>query len=548
MQIITRRRVRLLGAGDEGVALVTVVGVMVLVTLLSVGAFTLAQQSLFDAKRAEAESRAFRVAAAGLDYALAEFENPNTAVLNEPLSISTVEGTATVTTTKTDGDAGEYEVVSTGRGIDGSIEQVTQKFYFFNLWEMNFAGTGSQSLMSGSSGMNGSSNIYGPFYVRGNLSLDANFTVRDGPLFVNDGKLTVTSATTEIGTLEKKVRIYCNGDVDLTKGKPALMNYDGPFLSVPNIELPTLSAQDMAKYATLAQDESTDNKMSRVNADEPELLNLETFSWEDATYKFFGDAAQTVSPLGQGVTPLVLGTPCTKSGNKGLGTFGSWGEISRVTTDGVSVNIPASADGLYTAEYTNSHDDFAYWDNPLGTFMPAAALGSNSAFTPGWDLLFISGTVYVDGPLVFNDNVLYIGNGTIVANGPVKIKGVLRPYWRDNTPGVVNKVGEDLKWCLGIVTPSPIDMYASGSNNGVEPVRNNAFDYAGAFYTDNVLTVYQPSTSVRGSILSRKMELLGTNGDIVTNPLLPTYLPDSLPGGGSGVLTLGLWSRSDDPI
>jgi hypothetical protein len=30
---------------------------------------------------------------------------------------------------------------------------------------------------------------------------------------------------------------------------------------------------------------------------------------------------------------------------------------------------------------------------------------------------------------------------------------------------------------------------------------------------------------------------------IVTNPLLPDYLPDSLPGAGMGLLWPGLWTR-----
>jgi hypothetical protein len=48
---------------------------------------------------------------------------------------------------------------------------------------------------------------------------------------------------------------------------------------------------------------------------------------------------------------------------------------------------------------------------------------------------------------------------------------------------------------------------------------------------------------MRGSILSNKMEFSSPNTDLVTNPLLPSYLPDSLPGGGEGILVPGLWSR-----
>jgi hypothetical protein len=94
-----------------------------------------------------------------------------------------------------------------------------------------------------------------------------------------------------------------------------------------------------------------------------------------------------------------------------------------------------------------------------------------------------------------------------------------------------------------LVTPASIYMYGKGSNDGSDPIRENAFDYAGAFYTDGTLFVPQPNTSMRGSILSNKMEFSDPNTDLVTNPLLPTYLPDSLPGSDAGLITPGPWSR-----
>jgi hypothetical protein len=524
-------------AADDGVALITVIGVMTVITILAVGSFTLANQSLHEAKVAEGESRAFRVAAAGLDRALSSFDldMANTAAASTVTypTFTTTEGSANVTLTKTDGDAGEFELVSMGTAIDGTKERVVQKFYFFNLWEMNFAGTGSQSLMSGSSGMNGSSNIYGPFYVVGNLSLDAFFKVKDGPLFVKKGNLATTSSATEIGTPEKKVRIYCEQTATLVKGA---LYYTGPYRSVPTIELPVLTYDDMRASATLAQMQSVDGKMSRSSETMMTVDNREILSWGGATYKFFGEATSTVKPLGLGSTKIVLGTPDNGNANAGKGSFGAWGAIE--TTMQV---IPAR--GGASPYPNNTHDDFAYWDNPKSNTAAAYIAAPSMLIPADWDLMFISGTVFIDGPLTIDDNVMYIGNGTIVVNGPIILNGKVRPYSYSEASVVVNKVGEDKKWCLGLVTPSTITMNASNSNNGVEPVRDNAFDYAGAFYTDNTLTITRPSVSVRGSILSKKMDLLGTNGDIVTNPLLPTYLPDSLPGGGEGIISPGLWSR-----
>lgn len=502
-----RTRHRLAIGADDGIALITVLGVMLVITILAIGAFTLARQSLFDATRAEDETRAFRAASAGIDTVLSSFDP---AVMTYA-PITTPDGVATVTLNVTGGDAGEYEIVSVGVGIDGSTETIVQRFFYINLWEMNFAGTGSQSLMSGSSGMNGSSNIYGPFYIKGNMAVEANMAVKEGPLFVKNGKLSTTSGASQIGDAGRLVKVYCDGGTDLDKGT---IYITGPFLSVPEITLPKLTWDDMRAYAIRAQSESIDGMMSRADASLA-ADNLEDASWSGDIYKYFGDATATIDPLGEGNTTLRLGTA-------GMGSFGSWGSID--TTGQV---IPAGGTTTYTNAYRNLHDDFAYWDE----------------FTGEWDLLFISGTVYVDGPLIIDDDIMYIGNGTIVANGPVTLNGRMRPFSYSTADVVVNKVGEDKKWAMGIVTPESITMIGRGSNDGTSPIRDNAFDYAGAYYTDDTIYVPQPLTSLRGSILSNKMEFASPNTDLVTNPLLPTYLPDSLPGGGEGIVTPGLWSR-----
>lgn len=502
---------------DEGVALITVLGVMLIVTVLAIGSYTIARQSLFEATRSADESRAFRAASAGIDQILSSF---NPATTPAALTGSTPDGTYSVTLGETGGDAGEWEIVSVGVGLDGTQERVVQRFFYMNLWEMNFAGTGSQSLMSGSSGMNGSSNIYGPFYIKGNMAVEANMAVMEGPLFVKSGDLTTTSGASQIGDVGKLVRLYCDGNVDLTKGT---VYVTGPSFSVPEIELPKLTADDMQSYALQARTESIDGRMSRQtdSATAPNNLELTT---RIAGYKYFGPADVTTIGLGNGTTTMHLGTA-------GMGSFGCWGSVETTgytlpAKDTVGGVVSAAAPS-YTASYDGVFDDFAYWDE----------------FTSEWDLIYISGTVFVDGPLIIDDDVMYIGNGTIVANGPVTLNGRLRPYAYSTADVVVNKVGEDKKWAMGIVTPESITMKGRGSNDGTAPIRNNPFDYAGAFYTDKTLFVPQPLTSLRGSILSNKMEFASPNTDLVTNPLLPTYLPDSLPGGGEGIISRGLWSR-----
>lgn len=506
---------------DEGIAMVTVLGVMLVVTLLAVASYNLTMQTLFESEKVEDESRAFRAASAGIDTVMASFTPTQTAFP----AVVTPDGTATITVSDTGGDAGEYEIVSTGVGLDGSTETVVQRFFYLNLWEMNFAGTGSQSLMSGSSGLNGSSKIWGPFYVLGGLAVESNMSMMEGPVFVKDGNFE-RSGSGEIGTVDDPVRLYCDGDVDLRLTGGAEVHIEGPYLNVPYIELPKLRSDKMTSYAILAQTESRDGKMSRFEvADTPD--NLELVSHEGRTYKYFGESTGTIGPIGEGGTRLVLGTPDTTYPDA-LGSYGSWGSI---TTTGAVLPAGPGSPALYSS-LPGVHDDFAYKDD-------AYILGGET-----WDLLYISGTVFVDGPLIVKDHVMYIGNGTIVANGPVTLTGALRPFSYSTNTVVVNKVGEDKKWALGIVTPSDIEMAASGAQNGrTDPVRDRPFDYAGAFYTDGSLHVTHPGTSMRGSIIANKMDFEDPNTNLVTNPLLPTYLPDSLPGGGQGIISAGLWSR-----
>jgi hypothetical protein len=228
------------------------------------------------------------------------------------------------------------------------------------------------------------------------------------------------------------------------------------------------------------------------------------------SYKFIGRADGTIALEREGTTGLTIGHR----------TFGSWGRIS---TTGATV----SGDGHYpdTPAFLNSYDDFAYWDE----------------YTRSFDLLFINGTVFVDGPLVFDDDVLYIGNGSIIVNGDITVNGILRPF------GATNTVGEENKWALGLVTPGDI-TFTVNSNNAyanktTEELRAALPELAGAFYAEDTVHFTSNNIMVRGSIIAGKINTNRCNTYLITNPLLPTYLPESLPGIDMGLLMPGLWNR-----
>jgi hypothetical protein len=501
-------RVSRIVASDEGIALLTVIGVMLVVTALSIGSFTLAQQVLHTSVRLEDESRAYRAATSGLDTVLSDFTE-DTAF---PIAGTTPDGSYSVDVLDLGG--GEFRLVSTAIGLDETAETVTQQFYYMNLWKMNFAGTGPQSLLSGTSGFNGTSNILGPFYMKGNFRVDSNMTVREGPLFVRGGSVSVASSGL-LGTPSHPIKVFCNGDVPSNTGGTTTNR--GVYVStmsrsVPDITLPVLDDALMQQWATKAQAESVDNIMGPVSRD-PQVTSLEVSSGNPGSYttiqppnsgvyKFIGPVSGEMSPMGQGNTHLTIGGS----------TFGSWGSLS--TTDGVT----ATGDGHYPL--SDVHDDFAYDDVN--------------------DILYIEGTVFVDGSVTIAENMTYVGNGSIIANGDIRLNGSVRPRG-------TNVQGENHGWALGLVTPTNMYFDANDANNystmTEEMLRASAPTFAGAFYAQGAVAYLRTNMSVRGSIIAGKITSSSPNTYMITNPLLPTYLPESLPGVNMGLLFPGLWTR-----
>jgi len=540
---VMSRRLRSMLDDDSGVALITVLGVGVLISILAVTSFTLAGQALDDSVRTENDTRAFRAASSGLDVVLSTFTEDTAAAMlaGGPIEGSTPDGAYTITIEDL-GDS-EWVLTSVGTSIDDqTMETVKQRFYFINLWEMNLS-TGSDSLMSGSSALNGTSSIVGPFYMQGDLNIQANMAVLEGPLFVKNGVIRRKNTNSWLGLVDQQMKVYCDGNP--TDGLPAIPVNEGTgggkgtgvyigtrVSKVPEISLPPLTQTRLEEYAQTAKDESFDNSMGSTafanletdvendpsRYDDMQPPNTTTWSRAKARptstqpYKFIGPESGEVSELGEGETPLVIGNT----------SFGAWGSIN--TTDGVTIAGPGPTGvSSYPA---NRHDDFAY----------DAATG----------VLYISGTVFVDGPVTFDRSagpIKYVGNGTIIANGDVTLNCDVRPYG-------TNANGENNEWALGLVTPSDM-WFNNGGNNPLagtsaadrEALRDLEANYAGAYYCLGTAHFTSNNMLVKGTVLATQMDFTSNNNTLVTNPLLPSYLPDSLPGAGGGILAPGLWTR-----
>lgn len=488
---------------DDGIALITVIGVIAVVTIIVIGAFVLSQQTLHESLRTRNQSLAFQAANAGLDVALANVQARGFQTASFPMT-GTVAATGSYVVTLTAMPDSEYLAVATGTAADGSHELIQTRFFYMNLWEMNLAAGSQQSLQAGTGALRGTTSITGPFYMKGTLDISGASAMEKGPLFIYQGDLNRTNNGATIGTSAEPIRVFCTGALrNCDAAGKVFISYKSS--SVPNITLPTVDAAYLTGAYQSAVAESYDNLMGAGSG--TTIENLETdngaphryttmpvsvaFSGNRSkapgaseNYKYIGPSAGPNAP-GAGSTALTIG-----------GT-GSWGKWDYNPGGGVV------------------HDDFAFDDVNK--------------------ILYIEGTVFVDGPVIINATVRYKGNGSIVANGPITVNGDLTPYSAtDNFDDT-----SALKWALGLVTPGNLTCNSGGSNIKSADAWPDA---AGAWFVGGSCT-FTKNVLFRGSLLAGIIDAQHNNLHLVTNPLLPTYLPASLPGRGMSFLNRGNISR-----
>lgn len=497
--------------GEDGIAMVAVMGVLAVVTILSISAYIMAQQSLQEARLTQRQTFAFEAANAGMDVALAQIQ-ANGFVLGtlqadgSRVLTGTVPGTGSYEVTLTALPSSEYLAVARGHGRDGGDELVQTKFFYLNLWEMNIAAGSAQSMTAGGGGITGTSNVTGPFYVRGSVELIGGAFVHKGPLFIKDGDLSFGSAASHVGTSLQPVRLFCTGSYETN----ANTYYAYVSRSVPDVTLPPTDLNYLTASYTKAIVESTDNLMGSGGG-ASEIPNYEAVGYDDATYTTMDPPGSALgSPIGpRTVAPGVTsgykyigadgGPTGAGNGTHGLtiGGTGSWGKYNYTGPGGATV-----------------HDDFAFDDST--------------------NTLYVEGTIFIDGPLVIGGDgpVYYWGNGTIVANGPITIQD-------DCVPAAGFDASITLKQALGLVTPGTITCNAGDANVRTE---SDPPDVAGAWFAGDKI-VFTANVLFRGSALAAGIEFGKPNIHMITNEALPTYLPDSLPGEGQSFLSRGSWSR-----
>lgn len=479
---------------DSGVALITVIGVISVLTILSVSAFSLAQQAYTSTERHQAESIAFQVANAGIDTVYADLAtNAGTeAVLShyeDTRTITVGEGTADVKLERLAGI--EYLVTSTGRAADGTLESVAVRFYYLSLWEM-FIASGESDDSIGGGAINGNASVNGPFFVRGDLGATGSTDFTKGPLFVT-GYVSQKGNFT-LGTSDEPIDLYTGEGYD----ESTRFHLKRVSNSVPDIKAPPLDDAFMDTALSRAKQESVDNIQGTNDEEFTPTANIETSggAGDASTYPDALPGGTRQRALGastwykyigpdEGRSPVGAGGTALTIG--GTGSWGSWENDGRGYT-------------------TGQWDDFAY-DDVTNT-------------------LYVEGTVFIDGDLIVNDNVKYKGNGALIVNGDVRMNAELfRPVSGAMSEGEV----------IGIIGAK--DIYIAGGGN------SGTWDIMAPIYARDSLNFTKQNTFLKGSIVAPEINFPMANFHLESDPMLPTFLPQSMPGRDNPILVIGAWSR-----
>lgn len=393
---------------DDGYALPTVLGAIALMTVIALGGYFVAENTLVDAKRVSGENRAYQAASSALEQEMAVFEKT---LLSSGQSKSgyaygtkqSINGSDWFTVDvldSTDNPAfgpDEFEMVAVG-GSANTTECVRVRFMSFNLWEMNVA-AGDDSAVGSGAGLNGNGRIIGKVYCNGNFEWTGSAILEEGPIFVKNGVFDKQSTASQVGDPSQPVDAYLdNPPVGQTSNMYVEQKGSAPTVT---IKFPTTA--DLAERRAEAIRDSLRNKLGNGTAAPGVARHPDSRS--DAEYNVF-------------------------EGNLTLGglTFGKPG----------------------TAPMTGSIDETSSGD--------VLAVNGNT--------LYVNGVTYIDGALTISSDIYYYaGRGTLVARDGITINGRLVPV--DYDTNFEPHDGEKMPLlsnsnCLGLYTPGDVTQNVNG--------------------------------------------------------------------------------------
>jgi hypothetical protein len=489
--------------------MITVLGVLALVTILVIAGFTLAQQALHESVVANNQSQAFQAANAGLDKAVSTIASFGYREADFPMPVGPIltgAGEATVTVVQV--SKSEYLLVSQGLGADNTMATVRVRMYLIDLYGMNIS-LGARLDANASNGkVNGTTSIYGPLYTYGSLDSEnlgnGSGGIKWGPLMVKGGNVSSSGDYIDVGA------IYYEPPHTVSVGctPPPRM-----IPSVPDFRVPPVDAKYLDDALERAQSESADNNQGEP--DIREAVNTEVSTPGDTTTYAHTPAAGAVS---------------TYAGYSRAYKVIDSDNVINKSSGGLTINSGTTSFGWAT-------DDFAY--------------------DAGTRTLTCWGTVFIDGPLTTNIPITYVGNGVIVANGKISLLADFKPL-HGLAPGLGGKNGDvtydnqsfNKDETLGIVSPDWILLDNGGGNPGSDPTTPPS--HAGAFYCVNPngddpnLGMIQLGTKVAvvGCVIARGIDFLQNNNQhLRTSANLGQCVSPQMPGYDQWVQSLGAWSR-----
>jgi len=444
---------------DDGFAILTAIGAAALLTVLAIAGFVMAQNNLLQSNLEKDRAQALAVAEAGLDSIVWRIKEDSAFVPSvdaSSTSVVTIDDSGEAIVVLESLNSYRVRITSTGHmtakpDVERSV--VTECFHM-SLW--NFVlGADTYSVQSGGGGAtHGHTNVWGPFYVRGDLDMTGDSSIHTGPLFVRDGDL-IMGGNANIGEEGEPVQCYVDG-FDGRSGWES--NFYGTLNSgCPDIYLPEFGESELTQAYNLAAEESDDGKIGSTEATNNEQrLGYDYKVWDNDTI-----------------------------------------------IDG---------DENLTKDFVIDADTASFADQGLDA--------TDDLFYDGAGTLYVQGTVFVDGDVTFDCNIIYEGRGTIICTGDINFNG------RSFNPADYSTYPEDN--VVGFATPANITI-ADGWNAESPPSYSNA-DFTGAWYAGGQIDIPGNAT-IRGSILANLMYFNGASINLLTDPNLPMHLPPSLPGG-----------------
>lgn len=233
---------------DSGYILIAAIGAALLVTVIAMGSFAIAQRSLSDSTTTRDINMAYQVAASAAEYEIARYEAGGTLASEDNKQLPGGGGTYDLTYTLSSG-ASKVTLECTGKAKDRE-ETIQIGYTSFDPSESIYSGSGN--IFGGAAFNSKDSLIIGPMYMTlaKSESINSNPKFIDGPLYVANGQLSAKFSTFTTLTGDK-YQLYV--DKPVLNADPNTTTTEMP---APKIVPPAITAAQQEKFRKRAVYES----------------------------------------------------------------------------------------------------------------------------------------------------------------------------------------------------------------------------------------------------------------------------------------------------